>query len=258
VFWHFGDKEGCSARRSGACSCRSSASSQSNLEHIPPRERVFEILSAYERVVDENEAAIRSFVRWLLESEKLRASLRETLFALHDALVKDISDTIAAAGTAAGDELGRRSSRCSTATSCSRCSIRTRATASCAARACGGSCSSRSGGRVSSALLDVAPNGLDARELAPEACSAGSAARTFPVALRWLPAALRRDLTAVYGAARLIDEAGDAASGDRAALLDESSATCSRVRGRARHPLLQRLTPLAAGARRHARPVRAA
>jgi hypothetical protein len=78
-----------------------------NLEHIPPRLRVFEILSAYERVVEVNEAAIRSFVRWLLESEKLRASLRETLFALHDALVKDISETLAAASGAGGsDALG--------------------------------------------------------------------------------------------------------------------------------------------------------
>ena len=63
---------------------------------------MFEILSAYERVVEENEVAIRSIVRWLLESEKLRASLRETLFALHDALVKDISDTLAAAGGESG------------------------------------------------------------------------------------------------------------------------------------------------------------
>jgi len=76
---------------------------QASLEHIPPRQRVFEILAAYERVVEENEQSIRSIVRWLLESEKLRASLRETLFALHDALVKDISDTVAAAGGRAGE-----------------------------------------------------------------------------------------------------------------------------------------------------------
>ena len=106
VFWHFGDKEGLFRETFRRMLVPFFGELQSNLEHIPPRERVFEILSAYERVVDENEAAISSFVRWLLESEKLRASLRETLFALHDALVKDISDTIAAAGNAESEELG--------------------------------------------------------------------------------------------------------------------------------------------------------
>jgi AcrR family transcriptional regulator len=106
VFWHFGDKEGLFRETFRRMLVPFFGELSANLEHIPPRERVFEILSAYERVVDENEVAIRSFVRWLLESEKLRASLRETLFALHDALVKDISDTIAAVGGAESEELG--------------------------------------------------------------------------------------------------------------------------------------------------------
>ena len=98
VFWHFGDKEGLFRETFRRMLVPFFAELSASLEHIPPRERVFEILSAYERVVDENEIAIRSIVRWLLESEKLRASLRETLFALHDALVKDICDTLVAAG----------------------------------------------------------------------------------------------------------------------------------------------------------------
>src|SRR5262245_48724252 len=102
VFWHFGDKEGLFRETFRRMLVPFFAELQASLEHIPPRERVFEILSAYERVVEENEEAIRSIVRWLLESEKLRASLRETLFALHDALVKDISETLAASGGAAG------------------------------------------------------------------------------------------------------------------------------------------------------------
>jgi AcrR family transcriptional regulator len=97
VFWHFGDKEGLFRETFRRMLVPFFAELQASLEHIPPRQRVFEILTAYERVVEENEEAIRSIVRWLLESEKLRASLRETLFALHDALVKDISDTLAAA-----------------------------------------------------------------------------------------------------------------------------------------------------------------
>jgi len=101
---------------------------------------------------------------------------------------------------------------------------------------------------VSSAIgIDVAPTGLDARELAPEAVLGRIGGENFPVVLRWLPAALRRDLTAIYGAARLIDEAGDAASGDRSALLDAIERdVLAAFAGRAHHPLLQRLTPLAA------------
>ena len=49
----------------------------------------------------------------------------------------------------------------------------------------------------------------------------------FPVALRVLPADPRRHLLAIYGFARLCDELGDAAEGDRLAL-------ARRARGRAR------------------------
>jgi squalene synthase HpnC len=88
---------------------------------------------------------------------------------------------------------------------------------------------------------------LDAPELAPEAVLGRIGRENFPVALRWLPRALRRDLIAIYGAARLIDEAGDAARGDRAALLDAlEDDLLAAFAGEARHPLLRRLTPLAA------------
>ena len=106
VFWHFGDKEGLFRETFRRMLMPFFTELAANLEHIPPRQRVFEILAAYERVVEENQAAIRSFVRWLLESEKLRSSLLETLFALHDALVRDISETLAAASGSDGSEVG--------------------------------------------------------------------------------------------------------------------------------------------------------
>jgi squalene synthase HpnC len=82
--------------------------------------------------------------------------------------------------------------------------------------------------------------------LAPETVLGRIGRENFPVAMRWLPRALRRDLIAIYGAARLIDEAGDAARGDRAVLLDELEADLlAAFAGEARHPLLRRLTPLA-------------
>lgn len=67
----------------------------------------------------------------------------------------------------------------------------------------------------------------------------------FPVALRVLPRATRRRLEAVYGFARLVDDAGDEAAGDRLALLDWLEADLQRAfADEAQHPLLQRLTPL--------------
>ncbi len=64
----------------------------------------------------------------------------------------------------------------------------------------------------------------------------------FPVALRALPAALRRDLLAIYGFARLADTLGDEVEGDRLARLDALEMELDRAfEGRATHPLLQRM-----------------
>jgi squalene synthase HpnC len=66
----------------------------------------------------------------------------------------------------------------------------------------------------------------------------------FPVALRWLAPELRRDLLAVYGFARLADDLGDAAPGDRLARLAALEADLGLAfEGRASHPLLRELTP---------------
>jgi squalene synthase HpnC len=66
----------------------------------------------------------------------------------------------------------------------------------------------------------------------------------FPVASRLLPRAVRGHLLAIYGFARLADDIGDEADGDRLALLDWLDAELQRAAdGRATHPLLVRLTP---------------
>jgi squalene synthase HpnC len=54
-------------------------------------------------------------------------------------------------------------------------------------------------------------------------------AENFPVALRVLPRALRADLVAVYDVARVIDDLGDEASGDRTALLQAFRADLAHV-----------------------------
>jgi squalene synthase HpnC len=64
----------------------------------------------------------------------------------------------------------------------------------------------------------------------------------FPVASRVLPRAVRSHLLAVYGFARLVDELGDSAPGDRLVALDWLEAELDRAfRGEAEHPLLVRL-----------------
>jgi squalene synthase HpnC len=68
-------------------------------------------------------------------------------------------------------------------------------------------------------------------------------AENFPVALRVLPGQLRTGLVAVYDVARVIDDLGDQAAGDRTALLTEFGRDLARVwdGGRLEHPVLRRL-----------------
>jgi squalene synthase HpnC len=71
---------------------------------------------------------------------------------------------------------------------------------------------------------------------------ARAASENFPVASHLLPRQVRAHLLAVYGFARLVDELGDAAPGDRLAALDQLEGKLDRAfEGRAEHPLLVRL-----------------
>jgi squalene synthase HpnC len=84
----------------------------------------------------------------------------------------------------------------------------------------------------------------DADSPAPSAREVMARAETenFPVASRVLPRRVRAHLLAVYGFARLVDELGDSAPGDRLAALDWLEAQLHLAyQGRAEHPLLQRL-----------------
>ena len=86
---------------------------------------------------------------------------------------------------------------------------------------------------------------LAAPELAEERILARSRGENFPVAPALLPRRVREALLAVYGFARLADELGDTAAGDRLALLAALEAELERAyAGSARHPLLQRLAPV--------------
>jgi squalene synthase HpnC len=92
---------------------------------------------------------------------------------------------------------------------------------------------------------------------APEALRAQRHAENFPVALRVLPRSVRGHLTAIYDVARTIDELGDSAEGDRAALLREFSTDLARIWAgeQPRAPVLRRLAPTVAAARLNQRPL---
>jgi hypothetical protein len=71
-----------------------------------------------------------------------------------------------------------------------------------------------------------------------QALLARAGGENFPVAPRWLPRGLRDDLLAIYGFARLVDESGDTAPGDRLARLDAIESDLERAAGgAAQHPL---------------------
>jgi len=91
--------------------------------------------------------------------------------------------------------------------------------------------------------LDLVSGAAEARLASPEALLAKHRAENFPVALRWLPGQTRRHLLAIYGFARLTDDAGDEARGDRLALLDAIDREIDVIYagGTPQHPLLQQL-----------------
>ncbi len=79
---------------------------------------------------------------------------------------------------------------------------------------------------------------------APSVVMAQARTENFPVASRLLGPRTRSDLLALYGFARLVDDAGDEAGGNRLELLDEIEADLERAfTGTARHPLIARLEP---------------
>jgi squalene synthase HpnC len=93
--------------------------------------------------------------------------------------------------------------------------------------------------------LDPRANETDAALLPSEALMAKQRAENFPVALRLLPRATRTHLLAIYGFARLADDVGDEAPGDRLALLDALDREIDRVFAgeEPQHPLMRRLAP---------------
>jgi squalene synthase HpnC len=107
-------------------------------------------------------------------------------------------------------------------------------------------------GQARSAIRVAPPTGPDdgAGDI-PDALAAAvpakAGAENFPVAPRFLPAVVRRDLTAIYAFARLVDDLGDEAAGgpaERERLLDLVDADIDALYA-GRSPRLPLLRPLA-------------
>lgn len=102
VFWHFSDKENLFREAFRRITRPFVEAFRARVHQLPPRERLFELFDAYERIVEDNASTTHSIVRWLLESEKLRASLLDTLFELHGRFLGELR--IAFADSVAADE----------------------------------------------------------------------------------------------------------------------------------------------------------
>jgi squalene synthase HpnC len=92
--------------------------------------------------------------------------------------------------------------------------------------------------------MSIAPRTLTADDLpAAEELLHQAGSENFTVANRLLGAEACRHLMAIYGYARLVDDVGDEASGDRDALLDVVEEELSTVfsGGSARHPVMREL-----------------
>lgn len=75
----------------------------------------------------------------------------------------------------------------------------------------------------------VAPAGSAATAAMRDRVLARAGTENFPVALRFLPAARRRHLLTLYAFARMVDDLGDAAPGDRTAALGSVSRALDRI-----------------------------
>lgn len=97
VFWHFGDKETLFREAFRRMLVPFAEEIARTLAHPDPAARLLELITVYERFVEEQTPAIQAFVRWAIESPALRGSIREPLFALHDHFARDVRDALAQA-----------------------------------------------------------------------------------------------------------------------------------------------------------------
>jgi len=94
VFWHFGDKSTLFQEACRRMLVPFIEKFRDSIAHLDANKRIFELFNVYEQFVSQYLGAIEIFVRWALESDRMRASLQKPLFALHDQFLRDIRETL--------------------------------------------------------------------------------------------------------------------------------------------------------------------
>jgi AcrR family transcriptional regulator len=94
VFWHFGDKTTLFKETFRRMLVPFVEEVARTLDDQDPTQRLLELFGVYERFVTEQQPAIMAIVRWVIESETLRSSLREPIFALHDQFAREVRDAL--------------------------------------------------------------------------------------------------------------------------------------------------------------------
>ena len=94
VFWHFGDKGTLFKETFRRLLVPFVEEVARTLEDEDPTQRLLQLFGVYERFVTQQQPAIQAIVRWVIESETMRASLREPIFVLHDQFARDVRDAL--------------------------------------------------------------------------------------------------------------------------------------------------------------------
>ena len=96
VFWHFGDKATLFAEVCRRMLVPFVEQLSAGEDHADPAQQLFDLVSVYEGFVAEHRQTIETFVRWLLETSKLRPSLARELLGLQDTFTRKIERALAA------------------------------------------------------------------------------------------------------------------------------------------------------------------
>jgi AcrR family transcriptional regulator len=94
VFWHFGNKQRLFFEVSRLLLRPFLEQLAKSLQQDDPSKRLFDLFAVYEQFVTENREAIQNMVRWVLESQQLRALLEGQLLVLHESFAHDVRETV--------------------------------------------------------------------------------------------------------------------------------------------------------------------
>lgn len=94
IFWHFGDKATLFGEACQQFFVPFREQLRQSLLHVDADQRLPQIFAVHDRFVGHNRAAIQTFVRFVLESPELRATLQPMLLELHETFRQDVKVTL--------------------------------------------------------------------------------------------------------------------------------------------------------------------